>query len=137
MTLLAPRRKARSALMVCHAAGLGVSEAIALRPIDSTRMTLRVTQGRGAADCDGMLFEQLLGMRRDGYRFRQARRVVVPGPQPRMAVITRKKRHLASGGSAPGQWSRQRWDCRGAMLEEACVSTARTALSMTGRERVP
>jgi integrase/recombinase XerD len=47
-----PRRKARTALTVCYAAGLRVSEAIALKPndIDSQRMTIRVTQGKGQKD---------------------------------------------------------------------------------------
>jgi site-specific recombinase XerD len=44
-----PRRKSRTVLTVCYAAGLRISEAIALRPIDidSQRMTIRVDQGKG------------------------------------------------------------------------------------------
>lgn len=37
-----PRRKARTVLTVCYAAGLRVSEAIALRPMDLTRFGGRV-----------------------------------------------------------------------------------------------
>ena len=42
-------RKARMVLTVCYAAGLRISEAIALRPsdIDSERMTVHVVQGKG------------------------------------------------------------------------------------------
>src|SRR6266404_2633810 len=65
-----PRRKARTVLTVSYAAGLRVSEAIALKPtdIDSQRMTIRVTQGKGAKDRDVMLSEQLLTILRDWYR---------------------------------------------------------------------
>jgi site-specific recombinase XerD len=47
-----PRRKGRTVLTVCYAAGLRISEAIALKPgdIDSQRMTLRVRQGKGQKD---------------------------------------------------------------------------------------
>jgi integrase/recombinase XerD len=52
-----PRRKARTVLTVCYAAGLRVSEAISLKPtdIDSQRMVIRVTQGNGQKDRDVML----------------------------------------------------------------------------------
>src|SRR5882724_138431 len=65
-----PRRKGRTVLTVCYAAGMRVSEAIALRPtdIDSQRMTIRVTQGKGQKDRDVMLSEQMLKMLRDWYR---------------------------------------------------------------------
>jgi site-specific recombinase XerD len=65
------QRKIRTVLTVCYAAGLRVSEAIALKPtdIDSQRMTLRVTQGKGSKDRDVMLSVQLLRILRDWYRF--------------------------------------------------------------------
>jgi integrase len=80
-----PRRKGRTVLTVCYAAGLRVSEAIALKPtdIDSQRMTLRVTQGKGAKDRDVMLSEQLLVILRDWYRVARPAewmfRGVIPG----------------------------------------------------------
>ncbi len=57
-----PRRKARTVLTVCYAAGLRVSEAIALKPseIDSQRIVVRVTQDKGQKDRDVMLSEQML-----------------------------------------------------------------------------
>ena len=47
-----PCCKARTVLTVCYAAGLRISEAVALKPteIDSQRMTIRVTQGKGHKD---------------------------------------------------------------------------------------
>lgn len=79
------RRKARTALTVCYATGLRVSEAIALKPtdIDSQRMTIRVTQGKGQKDRDVMLSEQLLTILRDWYRF----------ARPTAAVRWRRRRY--------------------------------------------
>ena len=80
----APRRKARTALTVCYATGLRVSEAIALKPtdIDSQRMTIRVTQGKGQKDRDVMLSEQLLSILRDWYRFARPTEWLFPGVIP-------------------------------------------------------
>jgi integrase/recombinase XerD len=79
-----PRRKARTALTVCYAAGLRVSEAIALKPtdVDSKRMTIRVTQGKGQKDRDVMLSEQLLVILRDWYRFARPTQWMFPGLIP-------------------------------------------------------
>lgn len=79
-----PRRKARTVLTVCYAAGLRVSEAIALRPtdIDSQRMTLRVAQGKGQKDRYVMLSEQLLAILRDWYRAARPAEWMFPGLLP-------------------------------------------------------
>ncbi len=79
-----PRRKARTVLTVCYAAGLRVSEAIALKPtdIDSQRMTLRVTQGKGQKDRYVMLSEQLLKILRDWYRAAKPTDWMFPGVIP-------------------------------------------------------
>ena len=78
------RHKARTALTVCYATGLRVSEAIALKPtdIDSQRMTIRVTQGKGQKDRDVMLSEQLLTILRDWYRFARPTEWLFPGVIP-------------------------------------------------------
>jgi integrase/recombinase XerD len=79
-----PRRKARTVLTVSYAAGLRVSEAIALKPtdIDSQRMTIRVTQGKGQKDRDVMLSEQLLVILRDWYRVARPTKWMFPGVIP-------------------------------------------------------
>jgi integrase/recombinase XerD len=79
-----PRRNARAVLTVCYAAGLRVSEAIALRPtdIDSQRMVIRVTQGKGAKDRDVMLSGQLLKILRDWYRVARPTEWMFPGVIP-------------------------------------------------------
>lgn len=79
-----PRRKARTVLTVCYAAGLRVSEAIALKPtdIDSQRMTLRVAQGKGQKDRYVMLSEQLLAILRAWYRAARPSEWLFPGLIP-------------------------------------------------------
>jgi site-specific recombinase XerD len=79
-----PRRKARTILTVCYAAGLRISEAIALKPtdIDSQRMMLRVEQGKGQKDRYVMLSEQLLKILRDWYRFARPTAWMFPGVIP-------------------------------------------------------
>ncbi len=79
-----PRRKARTVLTVCYATGLRISEAIALKPndIDSQRMTIRVSQGKGAKDRYVMLSEQLLVILRDWYRFARPAEWLFPGVIP-------------------------------------------------------
>jgi len=79
-----PRRRGRTVLTVCYAAGLRVSEAIALKPtdIDSKRMTIRVTQGKGAKDRYVMLSDQLLKILRDWYRFARPTDWMFPGVIP-------------------------------------------------------
>lgn len=79
-----PQRKARTVLTVCYAAGLRISEAIALQPgdIDSQRMTLRVVQGKGRKDRDVMLSEQLLTILRDWYRAARPKTWLFPGVIP-------------------------------------------------------
>jgi integrase/recombinase XerD len=69
---------------VCYAAGLRVSEAIALKPtdIDSQRMIIRVRQGKGQKDRDVMLSEQLLSILRDWYRFARPTAWMFPGIIP-------------------------------------------------------
>jgi site-specific recombinase XerD len=79
-----PRRKTRTVLTVCYAAGLRISEAVALRPtdIDSKRMTIRVHQGKGSKDRYVMLSEQLLLILRDWYRFVRPKTWLFPGKMP-------------------------------------------------------
>ena len=65
-----PNIKHRTLLMTTYAAGLRVSEVVALRltDIDSQRMTLRVEQGKGAKDRYTLLPPRLLEQLRDYWR---------------------------------------------------------------------
>jgi site-specific recombinase XerD len=79
-----PGHKARTLLTVCYAAGLRISEAIALRPtdIDSQRMTIRVDQGKGKKDRYVMLSEQLVELLRAWYRAARPNPWLFPGAIP-------------------------------------------------------
>jgi site-specific recombinase XerD len=79
-----PQRKLRTVLTVCYAAGLRISEAIALKPtdIDSQRMTIRVTQGKGQKDRYVMLSEHLLTILRAWYRAARPTEWLFPGVIP-------------------------------------------------------
>ena len=79
-----PWYKARVVLNVCYAAGLRVSEAIALKAsdIDSQRMTIRITQGKGQSDRYVMLTERLLGLLRDWFCATRPKIWLFPGATP-------------------------------------------------------
>ena len=77
----APGAKAKAAMAVAYGAGLRVSEVVALKvsDIDSTRMLLRVEQGKGQKDRHAMLSPQLLEILREWWREGRRRGVLVPG----------------------------------------------------------
>jgi site-specific recombinase XerD len=65
-----PSLKYRAALMTCYGAGLRVTEAVSLSvcDIDSSRMLIRVVQGKGRKDRYVMLSARLLEVLRTWYR---------------------------------------------------------------------
>ena len=83
-----PSLQHRTILSVCYAAGLRISEAVRLQAadIDSQRMVLRVTQGKGQKDRYVMLSPRLLALLRTWWRVAQPRAWLFPG--------TRAGRHL-------------------------------------------
>ncbi len=76
-----PSLKHRTILSVCYAAGLRISEAVRLQPadIDSQRMVLRVTQGKGQKDRNVMLSPRLLALLRTWWRVATPRTWLFPG----------------------------------------------------------
>ena len=72
--------KYRAALGVAYGAGLRVSEVVGLRTgdIDSTRMLIRVKQGKGRKDRNAMLSPQLLELLRQWWREGRRRGVMLP-----------------------------------------------------------
>ncbi len=72
--------KYRAALGVAYGAGLRVSEVVGLRTgdIDSTRMLIRVEQGKGRKDRNAMLSPQLLELLRQWWREGRRRGVMLP-----------------------------------------------------------
>jgi integrase/recombinase XerD len=62
--------KHRALLMICYGGGLRISEAVSLKPsdIDSSRMLIRIEQGKGAKDRYVPLSVRLLAMLREYWR---------------------------------------------------------------------
>ena len=76
-----PGLKSRTALTTAYAAGLRASEAVRLKigDIDSSRMMIRVEQGKGAKDRYAMLSPQLLTILRGYWRLARPRQWLFPG----------------------------------------------------------
>jgi integrase len=79
-----PGRKYRALLMTAYAAGLRVSEVVALRleDIDSQRRVIRVRQGKGRKDRFVMLSPRLLAVLRAYWKAARPRPWLFPGPDP-------------------------------------------------------
>jgi site-specific recombinase XerD len=77
-------KKYRAILTTCYAAGLRISEAVALTPpaIDSKRMVLRVEQGKGQKDRYVMLSPKLLEVLRTWWRMEKPKDWLFPGDMP-------------------------------------------------------
>jgi len=77
-------RKHRAILTTCYAAGLRISEAVALTPpaIDSKRMVIRVEQGKGQKDRYVMLSPKLLEILRAWWRVEKPKDWLFPGDFP-------------------------------------------------------
>jgi integrase/recombinase XerD len=77
-----PSLKSRTALTTVYAAGLRVSEVVGLKlgDIDSTRMVIRIEQGKGGKDRYVMLSPQLLTILRTYWRARSAEALAVSRP---------------------------------------------------------
>ena len=76
-----PGLKSRTALTTAYAAGLRASEAVRLKvsDIDSSRMMIRVEEGKGAKDRYAMLSPQLLTILRGYWRLARPRQWLFPG----------------------------------------------------------
>jgi len=84
-------RRMRTLFTTIYAAGLRVSEAVALtaKDIDSDRMVLIVRQGKGRKDRYVMLSEQLLAILRDHFRRTRPREWLFPGADPSRPITVR------------------------------------------------
>jgi site-specific recombinase XerD len=76
--------KFRAALMTCYGAGLRISEVVHLRveDIDSSRMLIRVREGKGAKDRYTMLSPKLLELLRLYWRFQRPPEWLFPAIKP-------------------------------------------------------
>ena len=93
----APGPKYKAAFGTAYGAGLRVSEIVALKvtDIDSTRMPIRVEQGKGRKDRHAMLSPQLLDLLRAWWREgRRRRRDAAAGlAGSRAAIRSRRSPH--------------------------------------------
>ncbi|RWK76727.1 site-specific integrase [Mesorhizobium sp.] len=76
--------KARVALTTAYAAGLRVSEVCGLRAndIDSSRMVIHITRGKGGKARYAMLSPELLGILRSYWRVARPKDILFPGRDP-------------------------------------------------------
>jgi integrase len=86
-----PNLKMRTAFITIYAAGLRVSEVVALtaKDIDSDRMVIHIRQGKGRRDRYVMLSDQLLSILRDYWRRAHLKHLLFPGPDGSRPVTTR------------------------------------------------
>jgi site-specific recombinase XerD len=86
-----PSLKMRTAFVTIYAAGLRVSELVALtvQDIDSERMVINVRHGKGGRDRYVMLSEQLLAILRDYWKRAKPPHWLFPGPDPAQPITTR------------------------------------------------
>ena len=88
----APGLKYKAALSVAYGAGLRAAEVVSLKvcDIDSTRMVIRVEQGKGRKDRYVMLSPHLLTLLRAWWREARPRGWLFPGRDPVQPLTTRQ-----------------------------------------------
>ena len=88
----APGPKYKAALAVAYGAGLRVSEVANLKvsDIDSKRMLLRVEQGKGGKDRNGMLSPRLLELLQEWWLVGRPAAWLFPGRDPLLPITTRQ-----------------------------------------------
>jgi len=103
--------KYRAALSVAYGAGLRVSEVVALKisDIDSTRMTLRIEQGKGHKDRYAMLSPVLLEHLRAWWRFAHRQGLMLedgwlfPGQNPVNHLTARQLNRVCKSAAADAE----------------------------------
>jgi site-specific recombinase XerD len=100
----APGLKYRAALSVAYGAGLRANEVVSLKigDLDSTRMVIRVEQGKGRKDRYVMLSEHLLELLRAYWKAARPQGWLFPGRDPVQPLTTRQLNracHAAAQGA--------------------------------------
>jgi integrase/recombinase XerD len=99
-----PGLKARAALTTAYAAGLRLSEVVALKvcDIDSQRMVVRIARGKGGGERYAMLSVQLLNILRAYLAHRAPACLAVSGAQSGASDQSQDARHGVSDGGRGG-----------------------------------
>ena len=97
----APGLKYRAALSVAYGAGLRASEVVSLKvsDIDSTRMVIRIEQGKGGKDRYVMLSEPLLHLLRRYWKASRPRAWLFPGQNPVNPLSARQLRRACQAAA--------------------------------------
>ena len=97
----APGLKYRAALSVAYGAGLRASEVVSLKvsDIDSTRMVIRIEQGKGGKDRYVMLSEPLLHLLRRYWKASRPRAWLFPGQNPVNPLSVRQLRRACQAAA--------------------------------------
>jgi site-specific recombinase XerD len=97
----APGLKYRAALSVAYGAGLRASEVVQLKlsDIDSTRMVIRVEQGKGGKDRYVMLSKPLLALLRAWWRAARPQGWLFPGQDPVNPLSVRQLRRACQAAA--------------------------------------
>ena len=98
----APGLKYRAALSVAYGAGLRASEVVSLKlaDIDSSRMVIRVEQGKGRKDRYAMLSDHLLHLLRTYWKASRPQGWLFPGQNPVNPLTTRQLNRAFHGAKA-------------------------------------
>ena len=101
--------KMRTAFITIYAAGLRVSELVALTPgdIDSARMVINIRHGKGNKDRHVMLSEQLLAILRDYWKRTRPPHWLFPGPDPSQPVTVRTLQRACREAAEKAQLGKQ------------------------------
>jgi site-specific recombinase XerD len=94
--------KYRAALTTIYAAGLRVSEVVALtaRDIDSERMVIHIRRGKGSKDRFVMLSERLLAILRAYWKSERPKHWLFPGPDPTRPTTVRSLQRACRAAAA-------------------------------------
>jgi Phage integrase family len=130
-----PGPKYKAALSAAYAAGLRVSEVVALKvsDVDSERLLLRVEQGKGRKDRYAMLSPKLLELLRDWYRIARPAVWLFPGGDPMLPMSTRQFNRAVHAAAAMAAIKKRVTPHRSFRQAGLRLQTRRECLSLPGR----
>ena len=131
----APNLKSKAALSVAYGAGLRASEVVTLKvsDIDSTRMVIRVEQGKGRKDRYVMLSPQLLALLRAWWKAARPQGWLFPGPEPGQPAHPAPAQPRLPCRRPPGRDRQARDACTPCATASPPTCSSRTSTSASSR----